>query len=297
MDSKGTIDRRRSLEGEAAEPKRKESQLDPYRMSLQALKLDSLEEGSQISSGFEPGSTGGWRSGVPVLSGTRFKAIITRLGEGSMSLEAFRKVVSGTTARMVNERGRSLLHIVAGLNHPEAIEMARVCIERGMGVNLTDDTMTTPLHLACENGDLGTVSLLVKAGASMMAETVTGVLPLFLLAKREFRSSEKPLQLVEEIVEKEPRQLEHRTKDNSTLLHFACRSSRPQSAPIIRYFLSKGCSLMEKNQRGHTPLQLAVAAGCIENVNACLQQTTPDAAITPSMIEIAPTQTDRKSVV
>ncbi|KAK0063846.1 ankyrin repeat and KH domain-containing protein 1 [Biomphalaria pfeifferi] len=66
-------------------------------------------------------------------------------------------------------------------------ELARLLIDHGASLSVTDKSQATPLHGAADNGHLEIVRLLLLRGANVNAQTIRGDTPLHLSAYRGYR--------------------------------------------------------------------------------------------------------------
>jgi protein-serine/threonine kinase len=77
------------------------------------------------------------------------------------------------------ENNETLLHIAARLGHSKICE-ALIDYGEGTNVNSFNSKLSTPLHLACENGHLPAAQLLVRSGADINKKDLEGNTPLHL---------------------------------------------------------------------------------------------------------------------
>ena len=91
----------------------------------------------------------------------------------------------GATANSMDDRGRTLLHQVAGSKYcsrPNDVRIAQLLLEHGADVNAQDDDNTTPLHVASYHGRVDLVRVLLDHGATPNFPGSLGRTPLHLVA-------------------------------------------------------------------------------------------------------------------
>lgn len=71
--------------------------------------------------------------------------------------------------------GTTPLLLASGLEHTE---MAKLLLQKGADVNISDKELNLPIHIACYNGDLQLVTELIAHGADLFKKTLKGNLPL-----------------------------------------------------------------------------------------------------------------------
>lgn len=127
----------------------------------------------------------------------------------------------GASIDSKDEHGNSVLLISCALGH---FEMVKILIEHGANANFNgvrnntplhaaskgeiasyllsnsaniesvDDTLKTPLHIACLEGNLELVKVLIENGANVHAETSDGLTPLDLLEKTTNKKDKKEIE-------------------------------------------------------------------------------------------------------
>lgn len=162
----------------------------------------------------------------------------------------------GANPNARNRFGATPLHFAAGMND---LEIVRLLIDRGARVTAKDSDGSTPLHEAITNFELTAngyrhrveiVELLIQKKADVNARTKSGVTPLYEGNGTEYDNL-AALQLL----------LDHGARVNSktswgeTALHHAAEWSR---TPAVKQLLEHGASPTITDNRGRTPLDLAV---------------------------------------
>ena len=110
-------------------------------------------------------------------------------------------------------------------NIPRFADVARLLLERGMGVNVLDEYSVTPLHVAAGCGRVGVVRVLLEHGANVGAEDKEGRSPLHAAAEGRNEGRGK------------------------------------QRAEVVSVLLEHGANVGAEDNSGRTPLQVASAYG------------------------------------
>lgn len=143
-------------------------------------------------------------------------------------------------------RGVPLVEAVAS-NDNRQIEMA---LARGEDVNARSASGYTSLMWAAESGRLDLVNTLIERGADVNAVSDTGLTPLALAA------SSGQIDVMARLVA-EGALVNQPLRDHYTALHAAALHGREASA---RWLIDHGAQLDTKDDRGDTPLQVAIDA-------------------------------------
>lgn len=94
-------------------------------------------------------------------------------------------------------------------------------------LDATDADCNTPLHLACEGGQVGVVELLISNGANVTAQNIRGELPVHIAAEHE------SVEIIKQVMDKEDCTLvEYKDKHGYTPLHHAAEKNQTS---IITY--------------------------------------------------------------
>ncbi len=162
------------------------------------------------------------------------------------------KLFSGESMEQLDSQGEAAVHLAAREGH---VGMLRVMIEKGVDMNLEKDTPAragmTPLHEACETGNLEVVKLLMEAGADDTAKDVEGETPAH-YALREKRNSDRGDMEKKAAVLKELKNLDIPRNDGKTpllLLQYVHRD-------LLPIFLERGVDLNHRDNEGRTAMML-----------------------------------------
>ena len=83
--------------------------------------------------------------------------------------------------------GRSALHYSVFNPHPRQVDISRTLLEAGIGVDVPDNELKTPLHHACEAGKPRGIRLLLKWGANINAHDKSGKTPADLASNQSIK--------------------------------------------------------------------------------------------------------------
>ncbi|XP_032087211.1 ankyrin repeat domain-containing protein 27 isoform X3 [Thamnophis elegans] len=131
----------------------------------------------------------------------------------------------------------------------------------GLGVNVTNQTGLTPLHVAALHGHVDLVALLLKHGANVEAKDVNQAGPL------HFACQNGHFQVVKYLIECSVKQHKKDIYGNTPLM-YACLNGYQEIAAIL---LQHGASVNLPNNQGNTPLHKAVIGNYEAVVQVLLQ--------------------------
>ena len=158
-----------------------------------------------------------------------------------------------------NYRGETALHVVSRSKHnlQEGLHLAQLLLERGGDVNMGNNELWTPLHVASSRGKLDIAQVLLDHGAKANAKDTILRTPLHQVSRGEFESQESGAGVTQLL-------LEHGADVNAldkhlwTPLHLASHNGRPEIAQML---LDHGAKTDAATDLGETPL-LALSRGC-----------------------------------
>jgi len=138
------------------------------------------------------------------------------------------------------------------------VEDVRYFIEqKGVDVNITNDTGNTPLHFAVDNTDISVLKYLVVAqGADVNAKNSDGNTPLYLAAW-----GNSNVEFLECLIS-QGADVNAKCFKGNTPLYIAAQKNT--NVDILEYLISHGANVNEECLNGYTPLH--IAAQCNTNV-------------------------------
>ena len=145
--------------------------------------------------------------------------------------------------------------------HWNALETARLLIRAGADANAANDFRMTPLAQACTNGSAAFVDLLLKSGANPNTPVGTGVPPIMTCARSGSVDAVKMLIRGDaDVNAKEPSQ-------NQTALMWAAAEHHPQ---VVRTLIEAKADMQARTKNGFTALHFAAREGDIESARLLL---------------------------
>ena len=155
--------------------------------------------------------------------------------------------------------GRAPLHLLSrretSKSEDDGSDIARLLLEHGAKVDENDKDDATPLHLASYNQKLKIVRVLLEHGAHVNSRTGDGQAPLHLLSRWETSKGEDDGSDIAKQLLFFGANVNENDKDDATPLHLA---SYNQKLKLVRLLLEHGANADAENDRGETPLQLAL---------------------------------------
>ena len=156
-------------------------------------------------------------------------------------------IAKGADVNAKDNKGRTPLHWATGTGWQGGYEIAKLLISKGADVNVNskgDVNGGTPLHNAAREGRSETIKILIDNGADVNAKNVTGHTPLDLATSTDAR---------------------HNHPESGDLLrkHGGKHSSIHEAAAVgdaegVKEFLAAGTDVNATDERGKTPLDLAI---------------------------------------
>lgn len=145
--------------------------------------------------------------------------------------------------------GMTALCYAAQLGH---VELLNALLTAGADINATDKQGDTALHYAARRGELAGISALIEHGASVKLVNARGETPLIVAA------SSAPAAVLDYLLA-HGAEIPPVKDGGSPILFAAMRYANRYSIERINWLLAKGCSVTATNERGWTPLHMAVA--------------------------------------
>lgn len=167
-------------------------------------------------------------------------------------LEQAAKLFSRESMEQTDSRGIAAIHRAARYGHTG---MLKAMIEKGVDINLTEDAPAevgqTPLHEACNNGQVEVVKLLMAAGADDAKTNLKGEAPIHLaLRKKRFGKDLETNQRIQLV--KELKNLDIPGEDGRTplmLLEYG-------TWELLPFLLERGVDVNHADNEGMTALML-----------------------------------------
>ncbi|EAY13564.1 ankyrin repeat protein, putative [Trichomonas vaginalis G3] len=154
----------------------------------------------------------------------------------------------------VNSKGNTALLLAIRRN---SLPIVQTLVKHGASVDCREfQSGSTPVHLACDKGNLEMLKFLVDSGANIFALDAKNRPATFNTINAP--SPELVVQLLEYLTEK-GLDLNARDKDGTTLLLELMPDSKRALPPVIEFLLSNGAKADIKNEHGKTALDLAKA--------------------------------------
>ncbi|PTB66973.1 ankyrin, partial [Trichoderma citrinoviride] len=181
--------------------------------------------------------------------------------------------------------------LIYALEHGYDSSFIELLLDKGAGVESTNNRNETPLHLASGNGDVDAVKLLLDKGADIEAKSDTNLTPLSqaVLGERhdvvkllldhgaDIETEPTPLALAAsqgyaklvKLLLRRGADIESRDSDGRTPLAVAAMSGEKSVAKLL---LSEGAEIDCRDSQGRTPLALAAARAKESVVKLLLSQ-------------------------
>jgi ankyrin repeat protein len=160
----------------------------------------------------------------------------------------------GASVNVVDENGKTLIHIVAQNDRTHIIE---TLVRLGVDVNQADNVGATPVHYAAYNGRTEAIETLVRLGADVNKTDNNGKTPIYIAAINGRPNSIETLVRLGADVNKA-------NNDNETSVYYAAENGNAGAIEILVKF---GADVKKANRIGKTPLYIAAEngnAGAIE---------------------------------
>lgn len=145
--------------------------------------------------------------------------------------------------------GNTALHLAVEWRRPRIIQFL---LEKGVGINLTNEDGLTPLQLAASSDNCEAIPLLLQHGAQVEGRSLAGLTALQLAAHNGHW-------IVFDLLMIGGADVNSWNNEGETLLHEQARN--PSNVSIASKLLDHGAYIEARSSQGFTPLQCAVMAG------------------------------------
>lgn len=222
------------------------------------------------------------KRGVPVNTQTVNKWLWLAVCEGSSDWVSA-LLEAGAKVNGLNKSGGTLLHSASRRGNMNII--MKLCTHAKYMLLKVDNKGRTPLHKAVLSGGLGAVQCLIACGSPYNARDAQGCTPEELSSQEVVKDylnnidtlfdsvcSDLFLDCMKNFFLYSIIPIDVRANDGQTLLHRACHHGAEKSVQVL---LENGAPVHVKDFNGHTPLFLAVEAGCL----GCVKQLVNHGAL------------------
>lgn len=208
----------------------------------------------------------------PLIKGQTPACIVASLQKRNMLygrkddyFENAAKLFSRESMEYVDNSGTTALHWAARNNH---YDMLRVMIEKGVDVNITEDSPAnpgnTPLHTACIYGSVEAARILEESGADDSIQNVDGETPahLAVMKKRFGRDLEEERAAVIKVL----KNLDISRNDGKTPLMLLQYMNINTNLALLPLFLENGVDVNHVDNNGNTALIINTQNFCYKGV-------------------------------
>ena len=147
--------------------------------------------------------------------------------------------------------------------HRNDLKMAKLLIEAGANVNVSNDYGVTPFLLACTNGNPDMVHGLLRAGADPNATRETGESAIMTASRTG------NLEAVKALLAYEPDLNLQENRRGQTALMWAIEQGHPQVAKLL---IERGADVNARSKNGFTPLLFAAQQNDLDSVRTLLAE-------------------------
>jgi len=164
------------------------------------------------------------------------------------------------------------------------LQKVKSCVERyGQDVNGAGLDGVTPLHIAAERGNVELCTYLVGARADVFARSSDGLCPLHMAARGGYVHVLRMFQKSEGFYQGD---MDIRTHDQWSALHFACRDARTEVFDFLVKETTRTAAIMDvdldaRTHDGRTPLLIAAERGNLHMVATLLEYGASSSAVCP----------------
>ncbi|XP_076466512.1 transient receptor potential cation channel subfamily A member 1 homolog [Babylonia areolata] len=176
----------------------------------------------------------------------------------------------GADCSAVDKYDKTAIYLAAEENKLAVLEKLLSYPQVKRLINVSDQYDATPLHVACQNGYLDIVRVLIRHEANIACKNEEEQTPIHLAAKYGRTS------IVREIVGRDKSTLNDEDEDSNTALHLAAEFGHTRVAEIL---LELGADVSARNYNQWTPLDLAASKGWTKTCSVLLNN---DAHVDPT---------------
>ena len=161
----------------------------------------------------------------------------------------------------------NLLHYAS--YHTNNKKILQCLISLHININQRNLMKYTPLHIACEKGNLNYIEIFIKHGASisLTANKASNLMDLSLIALSVMSNSINSLKVIQ-YLENKGANLYQKASNNVNILHLYCKYSK--QIDVLNYILSHNIDFNEKTAKDKTALLIACKYGDIETIQILL---------------------------
>ncbi|KAL7297984.1 hypothetical protein TKK_0008994 [Trichogramma kaykai] len=164
-------------------------------------------------------------------------------------------IEAGADVNVVDEELSSPLHLAAKVEE-YAYEITKLLLDAGSNVNVVDHQAITPLHWAVSQGNYDVATLLLNSGANVDVIDLNFMTPLHWCVR------ENNLEFSHKMIEAGC-DIDMVDSNGSTCLHYAVKANNIE---MIKLLLSYGATPNCTDDQGHSPLHWAIRENRLEQV-------------------------------
>ncbi|SPJ79524.1 uncharacterized protein FTOL_07915 [Fusarium torulosum] len=155
--------------------------------------------------------------------------------------------------------GASLLHIVSGVYRASKFMIQRL-IEKRARVSIRNNEGQTPLHLACQDGNIDAVDVLLASGADPTECDETGANTLHYAARRQHEETIR--NLIDHVPESTREDFaKSKDKHGQNALHYLWKKSSCTGIDSLKFLLELSADVNELDQEGMSPIATFLRKG------------------------------------
>lgn len=173
-------------------------------------------------------------------------------------LEKLRELIAtfGPNAVVYSKSGDTLLHYACYACEEENPDVVRILIEAGVDVDAKNVSGATALHIACFNGHVNSIRLLLEHGADVGIIDINDLTPFDDICQSRGDHFNETYTEIGDILIANGADINSLVLKNETNLHYACRNMQVN---VVRFLLSRGADPTINDVVGRTPLDAALS--------------------------------------